>query len=248
MSLVSVSELDRVRVLRVEGTDARNAVDSAVLAALLDAIADAQAHEGGRCLILTGSGSSFSTGADEREWLDDVGAARRAELLGQVYEALAACPVPTIAAVTGPCAGEGAEMAAACDLRVADPRASFRFTGAATAHPVGAAKLVGLVGLGTAKDFVLTARTVTADEAAHVGLVQHLTPDGQALAVARELAGQIAAHDREAIRYLKRLFDRFGGATERIAVEGDALLALARGGGDYRTLTAQHRGSGGWPG
>jgi enoyl-CoA hydratase/carnithine racemase len=168
------------------------------------------------------------------------------DLFAQVYEAVATCPLPTVAAVAGPCVGGGAELAAACDLRVADPTAAFRFPGAALGFPVGPAKLIGLVGLGTAKDLVLTSRTMAADEALRVGLVQRLVPDGEVLAAALEVAGEISRNNPAAVRYLKRQFDRFSGLGDRVAAENDALHAHAEAGGDFAALTAPKPGVGGW--
>lgn len=139
--------------------------------------------------------------------------------------------------MSGHCVGGGAEVAAAADLRVADPTASFRFPGAALGFPVGPAKLIGLLGLGNAKDLVLTSRTLPALEAHRVGLVQRLTEPGEALTVALEVAAAIAANNDDAVRFLKRMFSNFSGLGDRISAENDALHAIAESGGDYRSIT-----------
>lgn len=231
--VVQVSSAGGVHVLALDRPAARNAMDTALLAALLDGLSDAVREAGTSVVVITGTGGAFSAGADVREGLDRQGHVRRMDLFAQVYEAVGTCPLPTIAAVHGPCIGGGAEVAAACDMRVADPTARFRFPGGALGFPVGAAKLVGLVGLGTAKDLVLTSRTIDADEAHRVGLVQRLAPAGAALELALEVAAGIAGQHQAAIRFLKRAFDRFSGLGDRIAAENDGLLALAEAGGDY---------------
>lgn len=252
---VRVDDHDRVRTLTLDRSDAGNAMDTRLLAELLDALGDAlgegaaqPADRRFRAIVIAGAGGTFSVGADLREPLDDAGAVRRMELFGQVFEAVGTSPVPTVAAVAGHCIGGGAEVAAACDLRVADPAASFRFPGAALGIPVGAAKLVGLVGLGAARDLVLTARTIDADEAQHLGLVQRISDPGRSLELAQEVATTIAGHDPAAVAYLRRQFARFSGAHDRLAAESDALLALAEAGGDYRALTAAKPGVGAWAG
>lgn len=248
MSLVAASQHGTVRTIRLERPEARNALSTALLAELLDALGSAVGDEGVRAVVVTGAGSTFSSGADVREGLDAQGTVRRMELFGQLFEAVVTSPTPTIAAVAGHCVGGGAELAAACDIRVADATATFRFPGAAMGYPVGAAKLVGLVGLGAAKDLVLTGRTVSVEEAARIGLVQHLVADGTALAIAHGLARRIAENDPATVRYLKRLFERFSGASDRVAVESDALLALARADGDYDAITPREGGTGSWAG
>lgn len=226
--------------------EARNAMSTALLARLLDAVAEAVAEEQVAAVVLAGDAGHFSAGADVKEPLDAPGHVRRMELFGQVYEALATSPKATVAAIRGVCIGGGAEVAAATDVRVGAPDATFRFPGAALGYPVGAAKLVGLVGLGQAKDLVLTSRTIDVAEAHRLGIVQRLAgPDP--LAAALEVAHAIAANDPHTVTYLKAQFDRFSGLGDRVAAENDALHALAEAGGDYTALTAPNpKTTSGW--
>lgn len=237
MSLVEVERSGHVAVVVLNRPAVRNAMSTALLGELLEALGDVLRDSAVRAVVLTGSGGSFSAGADLREDLDHAGQVRRMELFGQVYEAVGTSPTVTIAALAGHCVGGGAEVAAACDLRVADPTARFRFPGAALGIPVGAAKLVGLVGLGTAKDLVLTSRTIDAGEAHRIGLVQRLTEPGEALDGARAVAAAVAGQHPDAVAHLKRQFARFSGLGDRLHVENDGLRALAEAGGDYGALT-----------
>lgn len=246
--VLASSDEKGVRTLVMTRPAARNALDTGLLAALLDALSEAVADDAVGALVVTGAPGAFSAGADLREPLDHAGAVRRMELFCEVYEALATCPTPTIAALAGPAVGGGAEVAVACDLRVADPTASLRFPGLAMRTPVGPAKLVGLVGVGTAKDLLLTGRTVDAGEAHQLGIVQRITPAGGALALALELATDLAAADRATLRYLRRQLDVFGGLSDRVGAENDALHALAEADGDYRALEMAKPGVGGWSG
>jgi enoyl-CoA hydratase/carnithine racemase len=235
-----------IRTITLSRPDARNAMDTAMLALLLEAIADAAADAGVAAIVLAGDAGHFSAGADTKEPLDLPGQVRRMELFGQVYEAIAICPKATVAAVQGACVGGGAEVATACDIRVAARDARFRFPGAALGFPVGPAKLVGLVGLGAAKDLVLTSRTIDAAEAHRLGIVQRLT-DGDPLPLALEVAGAITANHPHAVTYLKAQFDRFSGLGDRVQAENDALHALAEAGGDYTALTAPNpKTTSGW--
>jgi enoyl-CoA hydratase/carnithine racemase len=247
MDPVEITQDGPVRILTLSRSDARNAMSTGLLAALLDGIGDAVADTGTRALLLTGAAGHFSAGADIKEELDHTGTVRRMDLFCEVYEAIGTSPKPTVAAISGACVGGGAEVAAACDIRVCDPSARFRFPGAALGFPVGAAKLIGLVGLGTAKDLVLTSRTFAADEALRVGFVQDVVPD--ALAAGGKRAAAIAANDPDAIVWLKKQFATFSGLGDRIAAENDALHAHAESGGDYGALTMQDpKKVGGWAG
>lgn len=209
---------------------ARNAMDTALLGELVDVLSDAAADAELRGLVLTGDGGQFSAGADVREEVAD-GGRRRIELFTLAYELLTDLPVPTAAAVEGYAVGGGAEVAAACDLRVAGRGSSFRFPGAAYGIPVGVARTVGLVGLSTAKDWVLSSRDVPAEEAHRVGFVQRLVEDGTTVEVARAWLTQVAERDPATVRLLKRLFnDASGSLSDRVAYENDALRSQAETG------------------
>jgi enoyl-CoA hydratase/carnithine racemase len=245
MSPVTVRQEGAVRVLTLSRPQVRNAMDTALLAALLDAVGDAVADDATRVLLLAGDAGHFSAGADVKEELDHQGTVRRMDLFCDVYEAIGTCPKPTVTAISGSCVGGGAEVAAASDIRVADGTARFRFPGAALGFPVGAAKLVGLVGLGAAKDLVLTSRTFGADEALRLGFVQRLGDDAAALGT--EVAAAIAGNHPDAVAWLKRQLQTFSGLADRIGAENDALHAHAEAGGDYRMLTMPDpKKVGGW--
>ena len=123
----------------------------------------------------------LSAGADVREELDAEARVRRMELFAKLYDDLTAFPKPTIAACHGSCVGGGAEVAVACDLRVADSNLRLRFPGGALGVPVGPARLVTLCGLSVAKYLLLTAKEVGADQALRWGLVHRVALSLQAL-------------------------------------------------------------------
>lgn len=218
-----------VPVLRMHRPDARNAMDSAMLVGLADAIADAAADPDTAGLLLTGAADVFSAGADIKEPMDDRGR-RRMELFTQVYESLTLFPLPTAAAISGPAVGGGAEVALACDLRVADGTARFRFPGAIYGIPVGTARTIGQVGLGVAKDWVLSSRDVTVEEAHAAGLVQRLVPEGTTIDAAMAWLDACSQRDRGTVALLKRLFNDGAGLHDRVMFENDALRAQAETG------------------
>lgn len=219
----------RIHVLMMHRPDAKNAMDSAMLMALVDAIDDADNDPGLRGLLLTGSGGAFSAGADIREPMDD-GGRRRMELFTTFYEQLSNFRAPTAAAVEGPAVGGGAEAAAACDVRFAGRSAHFRFPGAIYGIPVGAARTVGLVGLGTAKDWVLSSRDIAVVEARAAGFVQRIVDDGDAVRAAEDWLAQVASRDAATVQLLKRFLNDFEGVRDRVAFENDALRAQQEAG------------------
>ena len=118
----------------------------------------------------------LSAGADIKEAIDDEGKVERMQLFADVYDAIVAFPKPTIAVCHGDVVGGGAEVAIACDMRVGGSNLRMRFPGAALGVPVGPARLVTLCGLAAAKYLLLSSRTVGADEALRLGLVNRVAP------------------------------------------------------------------------
>ncbi|MGI9018198.1 MAG: enoyl-CoA hydratase/isomerase family protein [Euzebya sp.] len=235
-----------IRTVTLSRPQARNAMNTALLASLLDTLTDAVNDHRVAVVVLRGNAGHFSAGADVKEPLDLAGQVRRMELFSQVYEMVATCPKATVAVLQGACVGGGAEVAMAADIRVAAPDTVVRFPGASLGFPVGAAKLVGLVGHGQAKDLVLTSRTIDVTEAHRLGIVQRLT-GADPLPVGLEVAQSIAANDLRTVTFLKAQFDRFTGLGDRVAAENDGLHALAEAGGDYTALTAPNpKTTSGW--
>lgn len=157
------------------------------------------------CVVLRGAGRGFCAGAD----LGALGQAAVAKIWKpRIVDRLADLPQPLIAAVHGPCYTGGLELALTADLIVADPTARFADT-----H--GKWGLVGewgmtqrlprRIGLAPAKRMMLTARTVTAEEAERLGLVDVLAPEDGLDAALAELTGAILANSWHTNLATKRL-------------------------------------------
>jgi len=152
------------------------------------------------------------------------------ELFADLYDQLTAFPKPTVAACHGSVVGGGAEVAIACDLRVAGGNLRMRFPGAALGVPVGPARLVTLCGLSVAKYLLLTSRNVGADEALRLGLVHRVAPAARTEEAALELAAEVAAHPPEAVARLKQMLLGWDGVVERSAEEGRGQIEWQRTG------------------
>ncbi len=221
-----------VHVLTLQRPDVRNAMDTALLSALVDALHDAAATDDLVGLLVTGTDGHFSAGADLKEAGPDDATVfpRRQELFAMAYEQLTTFRAPTVAAVEGYAVGGGAELAAACDLLVVADSAVLRFPGAMMGIPVGVARTVGRVGLSTARDWVLSAREVAADELTSTGFAQRLVADGEAVDAGLAWLEQVATRDAATVALLKRQFLDLGGVRDRSARENDAIRAQARTG------------------
>jgi enoyl-CoA hydratase len=192
-------------VVTIDRPERRNAVDGETATALLAAYERFAADDEARVMVLTGAGEeAFCAGADLKalETLDPDAPA------GPMGFSRLTPAKPAIAAISGWCVAGGLELALWCDLRVAAEGARFGCLERRWGVPLidgGTQRLPRVVGLGRALDLILTGRTVEAEEALAIGLVNALVPAGEHVARALALAEAIAAHpqatmlsDREA--------------------------------------------------
>jgi enoyl-CoA hydratase len=183
-----------VGLATIDRQERRNALNGELCDELrghLDANADL------RAMVVTGAGSAFCSGADlvtrfQTEGDSNTDTFRPA--FEQVLDAIEAYPAPVIAAINGPAIGAGMQLAVACDIRIAALGARLAIPGGKLGIHLSSRniwRLAQLVGQGAARDFLLAGRTVDAEEASRLGLVQYL--DNDALGAAMALAGEIAA-------------------------------------------------------
>jgi enoyl-CoA hydratase/carnithine racemase len=220
-----------VAVLRLRRPDARNAINTQMLAEMLEHLSVARADDAVRVLVVSSSDHmGLSAGADVKEQLDEEGKVRRMQLFADLYDEVVGFPKPTIAVCHGDVVGGGAEIAVACDMRVAGANLRMRFPGAALGVPVGPARLVTLCGLATAKYLLLSSRAVGADEALRLGLVNRVAPAAATEDAALELAAAVAAHPPEAVARLKRMLHEWDSVEERSKAEGEGQVEWQRSG------------------
>lgn len=217
--------LGRVAVVELHRPQARNAMNTAMLQALvaeLGRLAGEDHDEAVDAVVIGGSGRCFSAGADIAEDIPKDAAVARMELFGRLYGLVVGYPLPTVAAISGWCIGGGAEVAAACDLRVGAPSAAIRFPGAVYGVPAGAARLPLLVGLSHAKDLLMTARTVGAEEAHRMGFLNRLVGEEDLIGESASLAAVMASNPGALVQ--KRALDEAVGLSVRAAAERRGLV------------------------
>ncbi len=217
MSVLMRDEDDGVVLLTLNRPEARNALNSELIAALSSELAGLADDPAIRCLVLTGAGDkAFCAGADLKERLalspDELtDHTRRINAIG---DALATFPVPVIVAIRGFALAGGAELAVACDLRVMAEDAVFGLPEVRIGVFPGAGatvRLPGLIGAGRARDLLFTGRRIDAGEAYHLGLADRVVPSAEVLPTAMELAREIAAGAPLAVRALKLALDQTAG-------------------------------------
>ncbi|HLH29505.1 MAG TPA: crotonase/enoyl-CoA hydratase family protein, partial [Acidimicrobiales bacterium] len=204
---VRVEREGPVTVVVIDRPERRNAVDRATAAGLLEAFEEFDADAAAAVAVLTGSGGTFCAGADLKAVAAGGGNRVTVDGPGPLGPTRLELSKPVVAAVEGHAVAGGLELAVWCDLRVAGAGATFGVYCRRFGVPLvdgGTFRLPRLVGQGRALDLVLTGRAVGAEEALSIGLVDRVTPDGQALDAAVELASGLAAFPQTCLRNDRR--------------------------------------------
>ncbi|MFE1312984.1 enoyl-CoA hydratase/isomerase family protein [Streptomyces sp. NPDC058755] len=172
--------VDAVATVVIRHPAKRNAMTAAMWRALPPLLARLAGDPDVRALVLTGEGTTFCAGADISTLQGSPAEAQG--LAVEAEEALAAFPKPTLAAIRGHCVGGGAQLAAACDLRLAEEGALFGVTPAKLGIVYAASstrRLVSLVGPATAKYLLFSAELIDTQRALRTGLVDEVLPEGE---------------------------------------------------------------------
>ncbi len=211
-----------VATLRLNRPEKMNAITLEMFEALPAAAAQLAAKPGLRAAILTGAGDHFCSGLDTsifmqftqqmdkmRDRLTTPLDGRKANWFQHPAEALRAMPVPVIAAIRGNCFGGGMQVALAADFRIAAPDARFSImeTKWGLIPDMGLTQsLPLLMRADQAKDLIMTARILDADEALSLGLITRISDDPDS--AARDYADILLARSPDALKAAKRLVDQ----------------------------------------
>lgn len=192
-----------------------NALDAATVDALHEAFTGA--HDAGARAVVLGStrAGMFCSGADLR--IDDEERAAVSDRLYELYDAMIRLPVPIVAAVDGAAVGGGVQLVLAADVRFGSPRAALRLAGPGHGLAVGLWGLPSAVGRGAAMHLALSGRSLNAEEAHRLGLLEDL--DDDPLAAATALARGVVELDRDAVARAKAAVVAGERLPERLAEE-----------------------------
>ena len=211
MSVLLVEDCNAVRILTMNRPEKRNALNSELTEALLEAIRAADGEESVGCLVLTGAGQGFCAGADLAEFKglqDPQAAEKRAELTTQLHLAFTKISKPVVTAINGAAMGGGAGLAIAGDLAVMAEGAKLGYPEAK--HGIVAAivmaNLVRQVGRKAAFELVALGEPVDAAQALRLGMVNRVVPLANLMIETFLLAEKLAAVSRPAMAETKRLF------------------------------------------
>jgi enoyl-CoA hydratase/carnithine racemase len=205
----------RVLNITLDRPERKNALTFEIYEALRDTFLDLATDRDIRAVVLAGAGANFSSGGDVRDIIGPLTQSTPGQMLaftqltGDVVKAMRACPQPIVAAVDGACAGAGAILAMASDLRHGTARAQVAFlfvrVGLAGSDMGACAMLPRIIGLGRAAELLYTGRTMTGDEALAWGFFNALHDPGSLDDDARAVARTIAAGPSLAHAMTKRM-------------------------------------------
>ncbi|MGH8919456.1 MAG: crotonase/enoyl-CoA hydratase family protein [Actinomycetes bacterium] len=243
MPQVVVERRGGVLVVTLNRPHRLNAFTGTMLAILDDTWKEATADDSVRCIVLTGAGGNFSSGADLRAMAGDADDEDGMDLSTRMQEdpdflwrgflKVDRPTKPIIAAVEGVAIAGGTETLLGCDIRVAGESARFGVSEVRwSLYPMAgsAVRLPRQIPYTVAAEILLTGKHITAAEAKELGLIGHVVPDGQALDRALEIADQIAKNGPLAVEAVLRTLRESAGMTEpeAFAVEwerGQAVFA-----------------------
>ena len=208
--LVHLEKRGAVALVTLDRPDALNALNRALLEAFDAAIGAIHADPDIKALVVTGAGRAFVAGADiaEMQTMTPLEAEAFSASAHRIFSRLEDLPIPTVAAVNGFALGGGCELALACDwiyasskARIGQPETKLGLIPGFG----GTSRLVRRVGLAWAKELVLVAEPISADEAARIGLVNRVFPPDELMAATLAVGDAIAARGSIAVRVAKQV-------------------------------------------
>ncbi|HXA54630.1 MAG TPA: enoyl-CoA hydratase/isomerase family protein [Solirubrobacteraceae bacterium] len=214
MSIVTTEDRGAVRHVVLNRPDKRNAMSQELLRALAAELRDAAATEEVHCVVLRGEGPVFSAGVDLVEL---AAAASTPGNLRPFRETFLECPnlcetmaKPVICQIHRTCVGGALEVALGCDLRIASSDAQLGLPEVKFGiipDVGGSSRLPAVVGLGRAKELIMTGRTIAADEAERIGLVNRVVAPEELEQATQALVDELLANSHVAVGRAKRVID-----------------------------------------
>jgi enoyl-CoA hydratase/carnithine racemase len=247
---------DSVATIMLRDPERKNPLTFESYAELRDTFRELTNAEDIKAVVLTGSGGNFSSGGDVRDIIgpltemDMSGLLRFTRMTGDLVKAMRACPQPVISAVDGVCAGAGAAIAMATDIRFGTPGAKVAFlfarVGLAGCDMGACAILPRIIGQGRASELLLTGRTMMAAEAERWGFFNRLVEPNDLLEEATHLASDLAKGPNFAHGMTKTMLNQEWNMGLDAAIESEAQAqAICMQTRDfehaYRAFTEKHQ-------
>jgi enoyl-CoA hydratase/carnithine racemase len=223
----------KVATITLDRPDKKNPLTFESYAEIVDLFRAAAKDKGVKAFVVTGAGGNFCSGGDVFEIIQPLTEMKTAELLdftrmtGEVVKAMRAAPQPIVAAIDGVCAGAGAIVAMASDIRIGTPAAKVAFlfnrVGLAGCDMGACAILPRIIGQGRAAELLYTGRVLGGKEAERFGFFNRLVASDAVLAQAQQLAAELAAGPTFANAMTKRMLEMEWAMSVETAIEAEAV-------------------------
>jgi len=223
----------KVATLTLDRPDKKNPLTFDSYAEVVDIFRAAARDKGVKAIVVTGAGGNFCSGGDVFEIIEPLTKMKTVELLdftkmtGDVVKAMRAAPQPIVAAIDGVCAGAGAIIAMASDIRIGTAAAKVAFlfnrVGLAGCDMGACAILPRIVGQGRAAELLFTGRAMGGDEAERFGFFNRLVASNAVLAEATKLARDLASGPTFANAMTKRMLEMEWAMSVEQAIEAEAV-------------------------
>ena len=223
----------KVATITLDRPDKKNPLTFDSYAELADLFRAAAKEKAVKAFVICGAGGNFCSGGDVFEIIEPLVKMATAELLaftrmtGEVIKAMRACPQPIVAAIDGVCAGAGAILAMASDLRLGTSTAKVAFlfnrVGLAGCDMGACAILPRIIGQGRAAELLYTGRVLAGEEAERWGFFNRLASPDTVLAQAQQLAAELATGPTFANGMTKRMLEMEWAMSVESAIEAEAV-------------------------
>jgi enoyl-CoA hydratase/carnithine racemase len=223
----------KVATLTLDRPDKKNPLTFESYAEIVDLLRAAAKDKSIKVFVVTGAGGNFCSGGDVFEIIEPLTKMTAAELLDftrmtcEVVKAMRACPQPIVAAIDGVCAGAGAIIAMASDIRIGTPSAKVAFlfnrVGLAGCDMGACAILPRIIGQGRAAELLYTGRVLGGEEAERFGFFNRLATPDAVLVQAQKLATELAAGPTFANAMTKRMLEMEWAMSVETAIEAEAV-------------------------
>jgi len=230
---VSFTVDGKVATLTLDRPDKKNPLTFDSYAEIVDLFRAAAKDKGVKAFVVTGAGGNFCSGGDVFEIIKPLTEMGAAELLdftrmtGEVVKAMRSCPQPIISAIDGVCAGAGAIIAMASDIRIGTSAAKVAFlfnrVGLAGCDMGACAMLPRIIGQGRAAELLYTGRVLGGEEAQRIGFFNRLAAPDAVLGEAQKLAAELAAGPTFANGMTKRMLEMEWAMSVESAIEAEAV-------------------------
>ncbi|QEL22463.1 enoyl-CoA hydratase family protein [Bosea sp. F3-2] len=229
----ALSVAGKVATVTLNRPEKKNPLTFASYRELTDFFLAAQKEEAVKAIVVTGAGGNFSSGGDVFEIIGPLVAMETKDLLkftrmtGELVKAMRACPQPIVAAIDGVCAGAGAIVAMASDLRLGTAASKIAFlfnrVGLAGCDMGACAMLPRIIGQGRAAELLYTGRVLKGEEAERWGFLNRLCTSEAVLAEAQTLAAELADGPTFANAMTKRMLEMEWAMSVESAIEAEAV-------------------------